>query len=485
MKRANIFNFVVLLYLYLPIAMFSLTWLNPWIGILATIVMCYLIWYGSLSKDNFNITWRRVWPFLLISMAILLVWALLSGLGGFFAQSYDWQKHNLLLKGFIDQSWPVHYQYKGHLGVVSYYIGEYILPALVGKLACFNVAQIFMCFWIVCGLVLLTISIYKWVGIQNGWIFLLIVFSLILFSTFIYPLSGIYNNWVPADANVMQDMGEWFSRSLQLQYTSNISLLRFVFPQFVPVALSTILFIRERENYQFWGIVLVPIVLYSTFAFIGLGLLMLLLVLRDLLSKKEAFRWDKLVNWTNLLSILVMAILVLYIACNILQPKPASDSMQLSLIDVWHHKLGFLTFQASWIIWILLLVKHERRNPLLYLSSVVLLILPFFKFGAANDLVMRVSIPALMIINFLVIKNIAIYWRKDIYYAAILVGGLIVAGAGPVWQLRNAAAHHTIHHQTYNMPYKTFDEFITTEKHTVYQYVDWHQSKLRSFLIRK
>lgn len=180
-----------------------------------------------------------------------------------------------------------------------------------------------------------------------------------------------------------------------------------------------------------------------------------------------------------------MAILVLYIACNILQPKPASDSMQLSLIDVWHHKLGFLTFQASWIIWILLLVKHERRNPLLYLSSVVLLILPFFKFGAANDLVMRVSIPALMIINFLVIKNIAIYWRKDIYYAAILVGGLIVAGAGPVWQLRNAAAHHTIHHQTYNMPYKTFDEFITTEKHTVYQYVDWHQSKLRSFLIRK
>ena len=141
--------------------------------------------------------------------------------------------------------------------------------------------------------------------------------------------------------------------------------------------------------------------------------------------------------------------------------------------------------QASWIIWVLLLLKGERRNLLLYVDSVMLFILPFFEFGAANDLVMRVSVLALIIINFLVIKDISLNWHRDLYYASVLVGGLIIAGAGPLWQLRNAAAHHTIHHQTYNMPYQTIGKFFHVEKHTVYQYVDWSQSGLRHVLIRK
>lgn len=485
MKKFSSFDLVALLYLYIPVGVFLVGWLNPVIGWPVAIVSAYLVWRGACHPDDFRILWQRVWLFLLVAIVGLTMWALLSGFGGYFGQAYDWQKHNVLLKGFIDQSWPVHYHYQGRDGVVSYYIAEYLLPGLVGKFAGFNGAQNFLLIWMVVGLLLLTLSIYKWVGKHSGWVLLLIVFALIMFSPFIYPLNGIYANWMPADSHVMGDIGEWFSIGLKLQYTSNVSLLRFVFPQFVPVALAVSMWLRMRKDYQWWGILLAPLVLYSTFTFLGLGILMVALVVVDVIQAKWQFPWKKLVSWENILAVVVMVVLVLYIACNILQPKPASDSMHLALIDVVHHKLGFLTFQAAWLIWLLLLLKGERRNPLLYVAGGLLLVLPFFEYGAANDLVMRVSVPALMVLNFLVIKDIADYWKRDLYYAGILVGGLVIAGAGPLWQLRNAAAHHTIHHQTYNMPYQNVDAFFKAEKHTVYQYVDWHQSKLRDVLFKK
>ena len=112
-------------------------------------------------------------------------------------------------------------------------------------------------------------------------------------------------------------------------------------------------------------------------------------------------------------------------------------------------------------------------------------LLPFCEYGAANDLVMRVSIPALMVINFLVIKNIANYWKKDLYFALVLFGALFIAGIGPLWQLKNASLSQNFPSRVYNMPYKTGDEFFKSDKNVVYQYVDWSQNTLRKIIIRK
>lgn len=485
MRKLNTFDLITWLYLYLPIIIFGVSWLNPLLGWPLTLVIVYMIWRGSFQPTTLPINWKKNWPYLLIALGGIICWALLSGLGGHFLQSYDWQKHNVLLNDFISKSWPVHYHFAGKHGVVSYYIAEYLIPALVGKLGGFDAAQNTLLIWIVIGLALLVLSIYKWVSKDNGYVLLLILFSLILFSPFIYPLTGIYANWAPMDAGQMGEIGEWFSKTLKLQYTSNISLLRFVFPQFVPIALAVSIWLRNRYNYRLWGLILVPTVLYSTFTFLGLSMVMVLTVVADLLWKKGRIDWKKVFSLDNILAIIVILILVLYICCNILQPKPADEQMRFAFIDVGAHKLAFITFQAAWIIWILLLLKHEWRNSLLYIASLVLMTLPFFEYGAANDLVMRVSIPSLMIINLLVIKNIALYLRSDTYYAMILIGALVIAGSGPLWQLKSAAVNHNIRHHSYNMPYQHGNDFFKSDKNVVYQYVDWHESKLGRFIIRK
>lgn len=66
-----------------------------------------------------------------------------------------------------------------------------------------------------------------------------------------------------------------------------------------------------------------------------------------------------------------------------------------------------------------------------------------------------------------------------------MLGALVIAGAGPLWQLKNAAINHNIHSHTYNIPYKTGNEFFKSDKNVVYQYVDWSQSNLRKIIIRK
>ena len=181
MKKINIFNLSILGYLYLPIVLFLITWLNPIIGLPLVLVICYIVLRYSFQKSEMNISLKKDWLFLLVALLIIVLWALLSGLGGFFLQSYDWQKHNVLLNDFINKNWPVHYKFNGKYGVVSYYIGEYIIPGMIGKVCGFNVAQTSLLVWIILGLFLLIISLYKWVNKQNGYLFLLIVFALILF----------------------------------------------------------------------------------------------------------------------------------------------------------------------------------------------------------------------------------------------------------------------------------------------------------------
>ena len=486
-NKGDWLDLISLSYLYLPIAVFSLTWFKAYIGI-PFILLCLVIIFRYVSGQNKetvinknNILW------LIISMIILFAWCVFSGLGGFAQQTDDWQKHNVLLKTFINHSWPINISYKGKSGVISYYIGDYLLPGLVGKISNFNVAQVCLLLWMFIGLVLLSILIYRWINTNHGWSFLIISFSLILFSTFIYPLSGIYKVWNPTDLSpVLGPVGEWFSNSVQIQYTSNISLLRYVFPQFVAIAIGTISFINNRYEYEKWGIWLAPLSLYSTFAFVGLALLMVLSFIYDsITSRKFISKIQKLFSFNNICALIIALILAIYIAGNILQPKPEFAKMSFSFINYSNHKLAFLTFQISWIIWVLLLLKYERKNSIIYISSILLFILPFCRFGFANDLVMRVSIPALLILNFAVIRGIVVHVTdNDKYPVFVLIGALLISGAGPLWEIKEGARTISIH-QTYNMKYKDTTEYFNTERFTAYQYVDWDKSGIIKLIIRK
>ena len=194
----------------------------------------------------------------------------------------------------------------------------------------------------------------------------------------------------------------------------------------------------------------------------------------------------KLLSLNNVFAIIIGIVLLLYISCNILQPKPVSAGMDFELIDYHQNLLGFVIFQLSWILWILILFKHEKHNLVMWAASLVLFVLPFFKYGEANDFCMRVSIPALFVLNFMIIKNMTCRPNNNSSYSRLMILLLLLTGMGPMAQLKGNPWKNIIEDgHEYNMPYKQGTAFFSTADSVRYQYVDWNANKGIAKLILK
>lgn len=493
-KKLNILDTVTYLYLYIPVIIFLLFWIRLRFA-LPTLILLGVMFFGIIKnkKNNVNRINLNIW--LLISTFIifilLLIWCIYSGQGGFNPQYYDWQKHNVILNDLVNNKWPVRYEMDGRQGVLSYYIGFYLVPALIGKVTNFDVAQDAIIFWTALGLLLLILNIYQLYGNNHVKNLYLILFGLILFGTFIYIFSVIYHNWNPTDYQAIGvgACGDWFSHNLKIQYTTNITQLCYVFPQMIPAAIATVLFMKNIDNISVWGIICASLVLYSTFTFVGLIFLMILVLIYKLIVQRNVIKQNlkQLVSFGNICSILVIGVLALYILCNIMQPKPESAGMEFKLIEYQKELGGFILFQLSWILWVLILSKYEKHNFMMWGASIILFILPFYEFGGANDFCMRVSIPSLFVLNILVIKNMIGHFKDNSFYSWTLVLLLLLTGVAPMGQLnKNPWPNVMQNKHEYNMPFKYGTEFYKTSDVVKYQYVDWDANKgIAKILLKK
>ena len=246
---------------------------------------------------------------------------------------------------------------------------------------------------------------------------------------------------------------------------------------------------KNIDNKAIWGIICIPLILYSSFTFVGLGLLMLLVLIYDFISNRKNIKYilKDLLSLNNVFAIIGGFVLFLYILCNVLQSKPTSAGMNFEFINFRQDLIGFVIFQLSWILWISILFKYEKNNIVMWCASLILLVLPFFKYGEANDLCMRVSIPALFILNFIVIKNMICRYRKDPSYSKLMVLLLLLTGLGPMAQLKGNPWKNIIENKhVYNMPFKQGPDFFNNGDNVKYQYVDWDANKgIAKLILRK
>lgn len=483
-KKLDLLSVSTYLYLYIPIVLFLIFWIKPYLSI-PTLVLLGVVLYKSFDLKRKNNGLEVSFIFflsMLLLFILILIWCIYSGQGGFNTQYYDWQKHNVILNDLIKIKWPVRYNMAGKQGVLSYYIGFYLVPALVGKATSFNIAQDAMLFWSALGIFILVLNIYQSCGNKKVRNLYLILFGLIFFGTFIYILSSIYRTWNPGNFNngLGINVGDWFSNDLLIQYSTNITQLCYVFPQMIPAGIVTILFIRNSDNMRVWGSICVPLILYSTFTFVGVIILMLLMGTFKFIFQRKDFKnnFKQLISLSNIFSLMIGILLMLYILCNIIQPKPAEAGMTFELINYQKDPGGFIIFQLSWILWILVLFKYEKHNPIMWSASIILFVLPFFKFGGANDFCMRVSIPALFVLNYLVIKNLIIRLKENSFYSQIIILLLLLTGLGPMGQLKgNPWKNIACDYHKYNMPYSYGPDFYKTSDVVKYQYVDWNANK--------
>ena len=240
------------IYLVLPFIIFCIGWLNLPASILFTAIAIwatYQVLQTTPADDPQPAKLSK--KIILVSVAILGVWVLLSGVGGYAFQNWDHHWRNAVFRDLINYQWPVIYPTQDiadvntPLAMLAYYVGFWLPAASIGKLFGWEIANLSLFIWTWVGVVLVVVLLQKrFKAAPLAVILLLIFFSGMdilgmLLRHRINPLDA-FSFWPP-----IARLENW---TTLVQYSSNTTQLFWVFNQAIPSWLVIVLFITQKND---------------------------------------------------------------------------------------------------------------------------------------------------------------------------------------------------------------------------------------------
>ncbi len=413
-----------ILYLYVPILIWIATWARAWFAILGCGALGYMLYrmYKNVKKiEEKNVTYT-ISQFVTMIVFILML-AYICGWGGFTAQCDDFPKHNAVLQDLATKSWPVYYNRAGVESRLSYYIAHYIVSGLIGKIAfnlfgltaeaAFHVASYTLLIWNCLGLFLVINHFLLLLKNPNRKLLYIAIFFLM--GNFMPFVMKYYSQLSGADMGYLVARGYThvmdFGR-LRAEYTPNFILLRWVFQYCLPTWIVMSLFFESKDESEYVAFGL-PLILFAPFCLIGIIPFMLLRLILDIKLSKSKEPLMKCFSIENIITFLVLTPFVYFMfKGNIFNPDKPAD-IGFKTVRFWEDDFSkrayiFMMIADVVIFVILCIVGLWKKKTIhwiyLGLSTVILLVLPYFSMGLNNDFVSRASIPALFVVYFLLLK---------------------------------------------------------------------------------
>ncbi len=393
--------------LLLPVILFLLTFLRPLFGIPAALLALaagLLYSKGRVAAPletafgKGEDTLALSLPALVAMILCALVWTMLSGIGGFFYQNDDFYGRNAIFHDLLEHPWPVYFPGTSH--ALTYYIGFWIVPGLIGRSAgaligpgiVWDVANTALALQTVWFLLLCFLLVASLTGITRlaGTCGMLLVF--VLFSGMDGLVCFLRGDWT--------DQIEWWAQLWQ--YSSNTTCLFWVFNQAVPAWLATCMLLHETGRVKVWALIGLSTLLYSPLPLVGMVALCVLVFLVRLAAALRQGRAGSLLcapfSACNLLAVAFSLPILLYLSAN------HSSSDAPFRLDLYLHAYtlpealsALLVFcLVEWLALALLLLPRYFRDPVFASTLLILLGVPMFKVGYHMDFSMRASIPGLL-----------------------------------------------------------------------------------------
>lgn len=388
---------LLLIYLFFPLILFLLTWLNITTSIISLIsaITILIVMLREIPSQDFFISKRMFYT----AAGIVILWCILAGIGGLYYQSPDWHTRNALFHDIVNFSYPVYYDN----GTTLVYYMFFLLPgAITAKFAsflgaapdtAFKIGNLMTLFYSSIGVFLIYLEICiltKAQKLNQLWALLIFIF-----------FSGL-------DVFVPHNVGEFahIERHGLIQYSSNTTLLFWVYNPAIPAWAVTTLLLKRPFNISNYGIIAALGLFYAPLPFIGLAIYMFWLgcvkAFRELKTKHFKKLFMNIFSIKNILALgILFPIIYFYFKSN---NTAANESWILSLpllITPIFYK--FLFWEAG--IYMLFVNKLNKKNPLFNITVLSLFLIPLIRIGWTNtDFGMRASIPALFILMVLVIK---------------------------------------------------------------------------------
>ena len=110
-KKANLDKAVIiisLLFVFFPIITFLWGWTKLWIASICTVglILIAVNIYREI-KDEFTISIKNNMNFWIISIIIITLWCLFSGIGKFSYQTGDFKARNAFFQDLCNMNWPI------------------------------------------------------------------------------------------------------------------------------------------------------------------------------------------------------------------------------------------------------------------------------------------------------------------------------------------------------------------------------------------
>lgn len=394
-------------YIYLPVFIFVFGWLKT--GFAAFIFgACAFCFFRVNKKNTLSQTVFAVDPVVLVLSVLLFAGiGYYAGYGRFVDQASDWNKHNAILTDLVKRSWPVLYSNGKEHSMLTYYIGQYMVPAAVGKaIHSVRIAEIALYAWNIAGLILVFLNILFYTREKSFFGQFLYAFMMPFFSIPLWISEVVLKN-----ISIFNKIGsrQWYfnDNGILIQYSSNYVLLRWVFAQVIPVWLIVIIFLIHKDKIEYYVLFLLPDVFFGTLTFLGIFPIAVGTAAEYLCKEKKLKKWLKQIFSAEniIVSATLGAVLFLYFYGNVTGEKPPEIGF------------GFMPYTTSTIViyltfvgvnilpYAVILFKDHVNDSIFYTAILSLLILPLFKMGLNNDLTMRASISGLFVLMIYVIQN--------------------------------------------------------------------------------
>ena len=398
-----------IVYLMLPVFIWLLGWFEWWFGLPAAVLL------GAGLRPALAGSWRMPAPRPATVALVLLAagWTLLTAAGGVFdGKNGDWLDQRTLLLDLSRSPWPVFLanDLADYLpgaadapALLRYYLGWFLVPGLIGRLFGSAALNWAVPLWTGIGVALVLLL---FVGDRRGGRALLAAGIFVFFSgmdvlrVLLVEDVGWWDFWIdrkgwPAigiSPTHIEFSGLW---GVHNQNTSHMSALMWTPQHLLCAGLSTLLLLHLRRQPRFLavsGVVLAAAPFWS--AFVAVGLLPLVAVLV----------WDNgprpFLRWPNLcLAAPLAGLIALYLTAGSLEFPTGWlwERYDWRLLARWAPVFYLSEFLTPALL-VLALRPGLRREPFFVVGMATLLLLPWYFFSKFNDLQMRASMPALLVL---------------------------------------------------------------------------------------
>ncbi len=430
---------IILAYIYLavPFMIFLPGWVK-WnisiplfiltgLGIFFMIKDAPSVWCPPCSRRS-----KQLWAVILILITVLVI---MSGIGKLMYQNSDHTCRNSLQDTLCSYSWPVYgVSSSGEELSLVYYIGFWLPSALVGKLFGEAAGYMFMILWAVLGIAIFYSLVCSYLKKLRIW-------PLILFFAFsgLDIIMKLITSDISTELLTVTHL-EWMS---YYQYSSFTTQLFWVFNQAIPAWIATMLILLQKNN-KSTVLLLGLSLINSILPFVGMLPIAAVMIFtrkyEDASTKVQWFKaWFKdTFTFRNVIAGGIAGILsFLYLSASSRATGDGSltsGSVFGTVFNLHSSPFAFFVKYGLFIlfevlIYAFILLPYHKNKSMYYVTTISLLIIPFFRIGDSGDFCMRASIPLLVVMYLMVADILPKAYRQKPKSIFILLLTVLLIGS--------------------------------------------------------